>query len=164
MLNRRTFGAMAFSAAAAMMLSACANEPTQPTIRDIINSNASFTTLAQALDVGGVQALGDAGPFAVFAPRNSAVEALPEGTLESLLEEGNRAQLVEILGLHVVPGTYTANDLVNRTSNLTTLSGLNIIVDGFDGVNVGGVNVVQPDVMASNGVIHVVDGVILPPQ
>ena len=66
--------------------------------------------------------------------------------------------------LHVVAGNYPASTLVNRTMTLTTLSGLSIIVDGFNGLNVGGVNVVQPDVLASNGVIHVVDGVILPPS
>jgi uncharacterized surface protein with fasciclin (FAS1) repeats len=79
-----------------------------------------------------------------------------------LLLPENRAQLTQILQLHVVRGTYTAADLVNRTTTLETLSGLNIIVDGFNGVDVGGVSVVQPDVMASNGVMHIVDGVILP--
>ena len=64
----------------------------------------------------------------------------------------------------MVAGSYPASALVNRTTTLVTLSGLSIIVDGFNGLNVGGVNVVQPDVMASNGVIHVVDGVILPPS
>ena len=161
---RRQFGAIALAAATATILAACAREPVQPTIREVINQNASFSTLAQALDVAGVQALDETGPFTVFAPRNSAFAALPEGTVDTLLLPENRDQLTQILQLHVVPGTYTAADLVGRTSDLSTASGLNIIVDGFDGVNVGGVNVVQPDVQASNGIIHVVDGVILPPS
>ena len=111
-----------------------------------------------------MQSLGDAGPFTVFAPRNSAFAKLPEGELERLLMPENRDELARILQLHVVAGSYPAAALVNKTTTLVTLSGLSIIVDGFNGLNVGGVNVVQPDVMASNGIIHVVDGVILPPS
>jgi uncharacterized surface protein with fasciclin (FAS1) repeats len=164
MMNRRTFSGLAVVAGAGLALSACAREPEmqQPTIREIIDGNASLSTLARALTTAGVEALGQDGPFTVFAPRNSAFAALPEGTVESLLLPENRAQLTQILQLHVVRGTYTAADLVNRTTTLETLSGLNIIVDGFNGVDVGGVSVVQPDVMASNGVMHIVDGVILP--
>lgn len=164
MLNRRTFGTIALAGTTAAMLSACAREPVQPDIREVINANQSLSTLAQALDVAGVEALSLSGPFTVFAPRNSAFVALPEGMLDSLLLPENRDQLTQILQLHVVPGTYTAADLVNRTSNLTTASGLNILVDGFNGIDVGGVMVVQPDVQASNGIIHVIDGVILPPE
>lgn len=148
--------------AAALALSACASEPQNPTIRGVIDSNASFSTLARALTTAGVQSLDDKGPFTVFAPRNSAFDALPEGTLDTLLQPQNRDELTRLLQLHVVPGTYTAADLSGRTTTLTTLSGLNIIVDGFNGVKVGGVNVVQPDVMASNGIVHVIDGVIIP--
>lgn len=164
MLNRRQFGATA-AATAAILLTACApQEPTQPTIREVIDSNSSLSTLATALEVANVEALSAEGPFTVFAPTNNAFAALPEGTLDSLLLEENRDQLTQILQLHVVPGTYPAADLVGRTSNLTTASGLNIIVDGFDGVSVAGVRVIQPDVRAGNGIIHIVDGVILPPE
>lgn len=164
-MHRRTFAAVALAGAATLALSACApSGPTQPDIRDVINSNASLSTLAQALDVAGVEALSTEGPFTVFAPTNAAFAALPEGTLDSLLLPENRDQLTTILQLHVVPGSYPASALVNRTTSVTTASGLSIIIDGFDGVNVGGVNVTQPDVMASNGIIHIVDGVILPPE
>jgi len=165
MIDRRTFAASATAGATAILLAACApQEPAQPNIRDVIDSNASLSTLATALEVANVEALGDDGPFTVFAPTNNAFVALPEGTLDTLLLEENRDQLTTILQLHVVPGSYPASELVNRTSNLTTASGLDIIVDGFNGVNVAGVNVIQPDVSASNGILHIIDGVILPAE
>jgi uncharacterized surface protein with fasciclin (FAS1) repeats len=164
-VTRRRFGAVALAGAVAAMLAACTpSEPQLPTIRGIIDSNASFSTLARALTQAGIQTLDEEGPFTVFAPRNTAFDSLPEGALDALLMPENREELATILRLHVVPGLYTAADLVNRTTTLQTAAGLDIIVDGFNGVNVGGVNVVQPDVMARNGVIHVVDGVLLPPQ
>ena len=162
-MNRRSFTTLALAGVAAVALSACAGEPQGQTIRDVINSNASLSTLAQALDVAGVQSLSANGPFTVFAPTNAAFAALPEGTLDSLLLPENVDQLRQILELHVVPGAYPAAELANRTTTVETASGLNIIIDGFNGVNVGGVNVTQPDVNASNGIIHVVDGVIRPP-
>lgn len=165
MMHRRTFVGLTLAAGAGALVSACAPEaPAGPTIRDIFNSNASFSTLAQSLAQANVQSLGDAGPFTVFAPRNSAFAKVPEDELERLMRPENRDELARILQLHVVQGSYPAAALVNRTTTLVTLSGLSIIVDGFNGLNVGGVNVVQPDVMASNGVIHVVDGLILPPS
>lgn len=164
-MNRRTFAAVALASTAAIALSACApSEPTQPNIREVINSNASLSTLAQALTVAGVETLSADGPFTVFAPTNAAFAALPEGTLDSLLLPENRDQLTAILQLHVVPGSYPASALVNRTTTVATAGASSIIIDGFDGVNVGGVNVTQPDVMASNGILHIVDGVILPPE
>ena len=144
MMNRRTFAGLALVTGAGLLVSACAsNEQKLPTIREVFDSNASFSTLARALANAGVQSLGAEGPFTVFAPRNSAFDKLPEGELDRLLLPENRAELARILQLHVVQGTYTAADLVNKTTALTTLSGLSIIVDGFNGINVGGVNVVR---------------------
>lgn len=164
MLNRRAFTAAGLAAATGLALTACApSEPQPPTIREVIDANASLSTLARALAEANVTSLDEAGPFTVFAPRNSAFEALPEGELERLLETENREELTRLLQLHVVPGNYPASSLVNRTTTLVTASGLSIIVDGFNGVDVGGVAVVQPDVMARNGVIHILDGIILPP-
>lgn len=150
------------ASAAALALSACARKPKNPSIRDVIDSNASLSTLARALTIAGVQPLDDAGPYTVFAPRNSAFDALPEGALDRLLQEQNRGELTRLLQLHVVPGTYTVADLSGRTTTLTSASGLNIIIDGFNGLHVGGVAVVQPDIMASNGIIHVINGLIVP--
>jgi uncharacterized surface protein with fasciclin (FAS1) repeats len=163
MMNRRAFTVAALAAAAGLVISACApREPQLPTVREVIDSNTSLSTLARLLANAGVQSLGEAGPWTVFAPRNSAFAALPEGEVDRLLLPENRAELTRLMQLHVVAGSYPASALVNRTSTLTTLSGLSIIVDGFNGLNVGGVNVVQPDVMARNGVIHILDGIIVP--
>jgi uncharacterized surface protein with fasciclin (FAS1) repeats len=163
MLNRRTFVGAGLTLCLGAMLSACAEpEPVGPSIREIIDTNASLSTLARALSTAGVVSLGDAGPWTVFAPRNSAFEKLPEGELERLFLPENRVELTRIMQLHIVAGRYTAAQLVNRTTTLTTLSGLNIIVDGFVGINIGGVALVQPDVNAGNGVIHIIDSVILP--
>jgi uncharacterized surface protein with fasciclin (FAS1) repeats len=164
MMNRRTFAGSALTIGLGFALGACARqrEPEQPSIREIIYSNASLSTLARMLTTAGVVSLGDPGPWTVFAPRNSAFDKLPEGELERLSLPENRAELTRIMQLHVVSGRYLAADLVNRTTTLTTASGLNVIVDGFNGINIGGVAVVQPDVLARNGVIHILDGVILP--
>jgi len=165
MLNRRAFTGAALALAAGIALSACApTEPQPPTIRAVVDSNASLSTLARLLANANVAELGGAGPWTVFAPRNSAFEALPEGEVDRLLLPENREELARVLGVHVVAGDYPASSLVNSTTTLTTASGLSIIVDGFNGVNVGGVEVVQPDVIASNGVLHIVDGIIVPPQ
>ncbi|HMQ94222.1 MAG TPA: fasciclin domain-containing protein [Amaricoccus sp.] len=161
-MNRRNLGAILLAGVAAIALSACARAPQNPSIREVVDSNAAFTTLARALTAAGAPSLDDAGPVTVFAPRNSAFDALPEGALDRLMQPQNRGELTRLLQLHVVPGTYATADLSGRTTTLTTLSGLDIVVDGFDGVRVGGADVVQPDVMASNGIIQVTDGVIMP--
>lgn len=162
MMNRRAFTAAAL-ATTGLALAACGSrEPQAPSIREVIDSNSALSTLARLLANAGVQSLGEAGPFTVFAPRNSAFEALPEGEVERLLAPANRAELARLIQLHVVAGNYPASALVNRTTTLTTLSGLNIIVDGFNGIRVGGVEVVQPDIIARNGVLHVIGGIIRP--
>jgi uncharacterized surface protein with fasciclin (FAS1) repeats len=166
MMNRRTFAGLAL-AAAAVALQACAPRQAEtqlPTIRGVIDANASLSTLARLLANAAVAPLDEAGPWTVFAPRNSAFAALPEGEVDRLLLPENRAELTRLMQLHVVSGSYPASALVNRTTTLTTVSGLNIIVDGFNGLNVGGVNIAQPDVMARNGVIHILDGIIVPPE
>ena len=160
-MNRREFAVAALASTAGLIVSACARETEQlPLIGEVINSNVSLSTLARLLANAGVESLGDPGPFTVFAPRNSAFEALPTGEVDRLLLPANRAELTRLLQLHVVVGSYPASTLVNRTTTLTTLSGLKVIVDGFNGIHVGGVEVVQPDIFARNGVIHVVNGII----
>jgi uncharacterized surface protein with fasciclin (FAS1) repeats len=160
-MNRRAFSRLALLTAAAIGLAACTTEPQQPTFGEIINSNQSFSTLAQALDRAGLVGL-EGGPYTVFAPTNSAFAALPEGELDRLLLEENRAELAEILSYHIVEGVYPASELVGRTTRLTTISGARLVVDGFDGITIGDVSVTQPNVEASNGIIHVVNGVIIP--
>lgn len=126
----------------------------------------TFTTLVAAVQAAGLEeTLRGDGPFTVFAPTDDAFAALPEGTVESLLEPDNQDQLVAVLTYHVVPGEVMAADAAGATVELATVEGSNVTVDGTgDGVTVNGANVVAADVAADNGVIHVIDAVILPPD
>ena len=122
-----------------------------------------FETLAAALTAAGlVETLKGDGPFTVFAPTDAAFAALPAGTVESLLEPANRDKLRSILRSHVVAGRVTA-DQVMGMDRAETVQGesVSIRVDG-DRVMVDGATVVKADVMAGNGVIHVVDAVLMP--
>jgi transforming growth factor-beta-induced protein len=135
------------------------------TIVDVAVANGSFKTLVAALQAAGlVDALKSDGPFTVFAPTDAAFAKLPAGTLESLLKPENKAKLAAILLYHVVPSKLAASDLT-RLKQATTLDGPTITfkVNG-DKVSVNNANVVSADVAASNGVIHVIDTVILPPD
>lgn len=132
----------------------------EPTIVDIAVEAGSFETLVTALQaadlVGTLQ--GD-GPFTVFAPTDEAFAALPEGALESLLQDTDK--LTQVLTLHVVAGRANAADVVGLDS-VTSLQGSELAVDATSGVSIAGANVVQADINAKNGVIHVIDRVILP--
>lgn len=136
----------------------------QQTISEIAAGSDSFTTLTTALEVAGLtDTLSGEGPFTVFAPTDEAFAALPEGTLEQLLQPENRALLVEILTYHVVEGSVMSGDL--STAEVPSVEGRSINVTVDEGsVRVNSANVVQADIEASNGVIHVIDQVILPPQ
>ena len=134
------------------------------TIVDIAAGNPDFSTLVAAVSAAGlVDALSGEGPFTVFAPTNEAFAALPEGTLDSLLLPENKQQLTDILLYHVVPGAVLAADVVNLTEAETLLGkNVNIKVD-MGSVMINEANVVATDIIADNGVIHVIDSVILPP-
>lgn len=131
-------------------------------IVEVAVANGSFETLAAALTAAGlVETLQGDGPFTVFAPTDEAFAALPEGLLEALLLEENRDVLVQILTYHVVSGAVYAADVT--TGDVPTVEGSNIAIDTADGVVLNGsATVVTADVEASNGVIHVIDAVILP--
>ena len=137
--------------------------PEQPSIVGVAAGNAEFSTLVAALkaaDLVGV--LEGEGPFTVFAPTNAAFEALPAGTVENLLKPENKQQLVDVLTYHVVPGAVYAADVANLSS-ATTVQGSDVSIKTDMGkVEVGGAEVVTADIKASNGVIHVIDAVILP--
>jgi len=122
-----------------------------------------LSTLVAAVEAAGlVETLQSEGPFTVFAPTNEAFDALPEGTLESLLLEENRDQLIEILTYHVVSGKVMSSDLSDGMT-AETVQGTAISINVSDyGVSVDGASVVQADIEASNGVVHVIDQVILP--
>lgn len=135
------------------------------TIAEIAANDSRFSTLVTALDTAGlVQTLQEDGPFTVFAPTNAAFNALPEGTVQDLLQSENRERLTSILTYHVVDGATMAAD-VQGMSSVTTLEGseLSISTSG-DSVQVGDATVIQADVEASNGVIHVIDAVLMPPS
>ena len=124
-----------------------------------------FNTLAAALKAAGlVETLQSEGPFTVFAPTDEAFAKLPEGTVESLLKPENKDQLVAILTYHVVPGEYMASDVVGMDS-ATTVAGDDVsFTVAENGAMINDANIVKTDIRTSNGVIHVIDSVILPPQ
>jgi uncharacterized surface protein with fasciclin (FAS1) repeats len=136
--------------------------------KDIVDtavSTGQFKTLASALDAAGlVETLKGDGPFTVFAPTDEAFAKLPAGTLENLLKPENKDQLVAILTYHVVPGKVEAAD-VAKINEAKTVNGkmINIKVKG-DTAMVNDAKVTKADIAASNGVIHVIDTVILPPK
>ncbi|WP_299360359.1 fasciclin domain-containing protein [uncultured Paracoccus sp.] len=136
--------------------------------KDIVDTAVGageFNTLAAALEAADlVSTLKGDGPFTVFAPTDAAFAALPAGTVEDLLKPENKQQLVDILTYHVVPGQVMAADVVGL-DEAATVNGkmIDIQVDG-SAVKVNAANVTATDVAASNGVIHVIDQVILPPE
>ncbi|MCR9184502.1 MAG: fasciclin domain-containing protein [Halieaceae bacterium] len=140
-----------------------AEEMAKPTIVEIAVSNPDFSTLVAALKAAGlVEALSGEGPFTVFAPTNAAFAALPEGTLDDLLKPENKETLSAVLTYHVVAGKVMAADVVTLTE-ATSLQGDTIMVTASDaGVKVDAANVTATDIEAANGVIHVIDAVILP--
>ena len=133
-------------------------------IVDVAAGNKSFRTLVAAVKAAGlVDTLKGKGPFTVFAPTDEAFSKLPKGTLESLLKPENKKKLVSILTYHVVPGKVLAKDV--RTGRVKTANGSSLDVRvSRGGVTVNKAKVVATDVMASNGVIHVIDTVIIPPS
>lgn len=122
-----------------------------------------FNTLATALKAAGlVDALKGPGPFTVFAPTDEAFAKLPPGTLENLLKPENKGELRKILSYHVVAGRVTAKDVVKLDSAKTMEGGSVSIHAGNSGVMVNNAHVTRTDIAASNGVIHVIDTVLLP--
>lgn len=134
------------------------------TIVDIATASDSFTTLVAALTEAELtEVLSGEGPFTVFTPTNEAFAALPDGTVEELLKPENRDRLVEILTYHVVPGSYPSSSLA--AGQVQTAEGESVTITTDAGkVMVNDANVIQPDIAASNGVIHVIDRVMLPPS
>src|SRR5690606_39088112 len=151
---------LALTAATAFALPAHAAD------KDIVDTAVdagSFKTLVAALKAAGlVETLKGAGPFTVFAPTDAAFAALPAGTVESLLMPANKDKLVALLTYHVVPGSYTAAR-VGGLDQATTVNGDSVdIRAGAGGVMIDDARVVTADVMSSNGVIHVIDKVLMP--
>jgi uncharacterized surface protein with fasciclin (FAS1) repeats len=152
---RPLFATLAFCTGIVSLVSA-------KTIVDIAADSPDHTTLVAAVKAAGlVETLSGPGPFTVFAPTNAAFAKLPAGTVESLLKPENKAKLVAILTYHVVPATVMAADV--KSGPAPTVNGKMLTIDANGmGVTVNKAKVTATDLVGSNGVIHVVDTVILP--
>ncbi|MCF8528120.1 MAG: fasciclin domain-containing protein [Candidatus Nanopelagicales bacterium] len=131
------------------------------TIVDIAAGTDGFATLVAAADAAGLlETLSGEGPFTVFAPTDDAFAALPEGLVDALLLPENKDVLTKILTYHVVPGTVMAADIVD--GDVATVEGQTVTLSTMDGVKVNEATVIQADIVADNGVVHVIDAVIVP--
>ena len=164
----------AIAVALALTLSACGSDSEESmetateetsvgTIVEVAIGAGNFSTLVAAVTAADlVETLSGAGPFTVFAPTDEAFAALPAGVLDALLLPENKATLAKILTYHVVSGMVMAADVTD--GDVATVEGQTIKLSTMDGVTVNGAKVVAADVAASNGVIHAIDAVILPPD
>lgn len=156
---RNLVAASAFTVAGVMSIS-------QAYAADVVDtaiSAGSFKTLVAAVQAAGlVDTLKGTGPFTVFAPTDEAFAKLPAGTVEDLLKPENKAKLVAILTYHVVPGKVMAADVGGKETMAKSVEGSEIDINGMDGVMVDNAKVIQADIAADNGVIHVIDTVIMP--
>ena len=162
---RKAFIGMAL--VSTMVVASTAWSQTPAPSRDIVDTavNAGqFTTLAAALNAAGlVQTLKGPGPFTVFAPTEAAFNKLPPGTVADLLKPENKAKLVAVLTYHVVPGKVMSGSLTGKVTNAATVQGQSVKIDAtMGGVMVDNARVTAADIQATNGVIHVIDTVILP--
>lgn len=170
---------IAIAAASVLLLSACGSDGSSSdttvaasdstemakearTIVEVAQSNDDFSTLVQAVVAAGLaETLSGEGPFTVFAPTNAAFEALPAGLLEKLLLPENKETLVKILTYHVVGAKVMAADVM--AGGVATVEGSSFTISTEGGVKVDAANVTTTDLPASNGVIHVIDAVLVPP-
>jgi uncharacterized surface protein with fasciclin (FAS1) repeats len=161
---RKTLIALSAVAALSGTVAIADGHAAKKDIVDTAVSAGTFETLVAAVGAAGlVDTLKGEGPFTVFAPSDKAFAALPEGTVETLLLPENKDQLVAILTYHVVPGKVMSTDLSDDMT-ATTVQGGDIMIDLDNGVKVNGATVTTADIETSNGVIHVIDAVILPPE
>ncbi|MFK7864711.1 MAG: fasciclin domain-containing protein [Pseudohongiellaceae bacterium] len=134
--------------------------------QDIVDTAVAagqFETLVAAVQAAGlVDTLKSDGPFTVFAPTDAAFAALPEGTVENLLKPENKDQLIAILTYHVVPGAVMSADIAGKKLSVASVQGSELTIDATMGVKVDDASVVSADIETSNGVIHVIDKVVLP--
>jgi uncharacterized surface protein with fasciclin (FAS1) repeats len=158
---RRTFIALTAATATFLAVPAFAQD------KDIVDTAVgagNFTTLVAAVQAAGlVETLKGAGPFTVFAPTDAAFAALPAGTVEDLLKPENKDKLIAVLTYHVVPGKVMSTDL-SEGLKAATVQGSEVTITLEGGAKVNGAVISTADIAASNGVIHVIDAVILPPM
>jgi len=151
------------AAAIAVPLAISASMARAADIVDTAVSAGSFKTLVAAVEAAGlVETLKGEGPFTVFAPTDEAFARLPAGTVEYLLKPENKEKLVAVLTYHVVSGKVMSGDVAGKKTTAKTVQGSTIDVDGMNGVRINGAMVTQADIGADNGVIHVIDHVLIP--
>lgn len=147
-------------------LAACASQQEASSEKDIVDTAVEagqFNTLVAAVQAADlVDTLKSDGPFTVFAPTDAAFAKLPDGTVENLLKPENKDQLVAVLTYHVVSGKIMSSDIAGKKAEVPTVQGSDMSVDATSGVMVDNAMVVAADIEASNGVIHVIDTVVLP--
>ena len=152
-----------FSALVLMLFTASAASAMSKDIVDTAAGAGQFKTLVAAVEAAGlVDTLKGDGPFTVFAPTDEAFAKLPDGTVDDLLKPENKDKLVAILTYHVVPGKIMSGDISGKSTEVKTVQGGMLSVDATDGVKVDEAKVVKADISASNGVIHVIDTVVMP--
>lgn len=150
--------------AAIVVFSASTLSAQKQNIVELAAGTEQLSTLVTAVKAAGlVETLSSEGPFTVFAPTNEAFDALPEGVLESLLKPENKDQLIAVLTYHVIPASVASTDLKDGMT-AATVQGENVKVSLKDGAKINGANVAKADIKASNGMVHVIDAVILPPS
>ncbi|MEM9907594.1 MAG: fasciclin domain-containing protein [Cyanobacteria bacterium P01_D01_bin.44] len=138
--------------------------PTEDTLVDVAVASGSFDTLVAAIQAAGLaDTLNSEGPFTVFAPTDEAFAALPEGVLDALLLPENQDVLAQILTYHVIAAEVPASEVTTGAVASVAGEDLDIVADA-NGVSVNGATVIQPDVAADNGIIHVIDTVLIPPS
>ena len=161
----KNFKSMLGATAIAMTLAVVSLPAKAADIVDTAVNAGQFKTLVAAVTAAGlVDTLKGTGPFTVFAPTDEAFAKLPEGTVESLLKPENKSKLVAILTYHVLPGKVMSGDIAGKKLSVATVQGGQVSVNAMSGVMINDANVVTADIAASNGVIHVIDKVILPRQ
>ena len=147
----------------ALSVSIGAASATSKNIVETAVQSGKFNTLVAALKAAGlVNTLNGKGPFTVFAPSDTAFSKLPVGTVDGLLMPENKAKLVSILAYHVIPGKVMSGDIAGKKISVKTVQGSKISVDAMYGVKINDSNVVSADIAATNGVIHVIDKVLMP--
>ena len=151
------------AAAITLVMTVSAHAGTKKDIVDTAAGAGTFETLVAAVKAADlVDTLKGDGPFTVFAPTDEAFAALPEGTVADLLKPENKDKLVGILTYHVVPGKVMSGDIAGKTLDVKTVQGEKVAVNASDAVKINDATVTTADIETTNGVIHVIDKVILP--
>lgn len=163
-MRRRALLAGSAALGSMLVLAGCSVGSGGNTIIEIARATPDLSTFVSAVDAAGLaETLDGPGPYTVFAPTNAAFAALPDGQLSALLQPENRRQLLNLLTYHALPGANPSARIVGDRRNVPTLQGQTVLVDGTGGTpRINGASVLRADIVASNGILHIVDRVILP--